>query len=59
VGLASMTNQLQSVVDLQAYAAEIVGSSPLKIEVIPGFYGKSNSSVIEIILLRTLEGDKR
>jgi len=36
-----------------AHAAERVESIPLKIELILGSYEKSNSSIIEIILLRT------
>jgi len=38
----------------EAHAADRVESPLPKIELIPGFHGKSNSSAIKVILLKTL-----
>ena len=39
----------------KVHAAERVGSTPLKIELIPGSHGKFNLLVMKVILLRILE----
>ena len=39
----------------KTHVVEIVESATLKIELIPGFHENSNSSVMEVILLRTLK----
>jgi len=56
VGLVSVTDQLQSTVDLERHGAERVESTPLKTELISGSHEKSNSSEMKTIILKTLIG---
>ena len=48
-GSTTVDNRLR-----KAHAANRVESAPLKTELIPGSHEKSNSSLIEVIILRTL-----
>ena len=56
VGLASVTDQLQSIVNLKRHMHKKVKTATLKTKLIPESHGKFNSTVIEIIFLRILEG---
>ena len=56
--MTSLRDKLAAIDDKfeKTQATERVESVPLKIKLISGAPGKSNSSVIEVILLRTLIG---